>query len=203
MGFLRWVFGVSRRHYRDARRYEKGGVGIRIYALIFVLCLVGATAALETWWLGLFETNIAAGLVVTLLYLAVLATAVEYCGVYSAFGFLYAIRGTLGKIASCADRLIAARRKAKGGIPADEEYRPEKAAPPEGEYCPGAAAAPMGRECPRKADDAPGGAAPAPKRQRRAPIWLDILVGVFGALCAVSTVVLSVVIFVYHIRSGG
>lgn len=191
MGFLRWIFGVSHRHYRDARRYEKGGVGIRIFALIFVLCLVGATALLETWWLGLFETNITAGLVVTLLYLAVLATAVEYCGVYSAFGFLYAIRGTLGKIASCADRLIAARRKAKGVALADEEYRPETAD------------APVDGECHREADGAPAGAAPAPKRQRRAPIWLDILVGVFGALCAVSTVVLSVVIFVYHVRSGG
>lgn len=191
MGFLRWIFGVSHRHYRDARRYEKGGVGIRIYALIFVLCLVWATAALETWWLGLFETNIAAGLVVTLLYLAVLAAAVEYCGVYSAFGFLYAVRGTLGKIASCADRLIATRQKAKGGAPSDEEFRSEEDdAPPDG-------------ECPWEADGAPAGAAPAPERQRRAPIWLDILVGVFGALCAVSTVALSVVIFLHHIRSGG
>ena len=33
MEFLGWLFSIPSRHYRDMRRYERGGVGARIFAL--------------------------------------------------------------------------------------------------------------------------------------------------------------------------
>ena len=34
MSFLGWLFSIPSRHYRDMRRYERGGVGARIFAII-------------------------------------------------------------------------------------------------------------------------------------------------------------------------
>lgn len=47
MKFLGWLFSISSRHYRDIRRYEKGGMGARIFSIIISLLFIGAALGVE------------------------------------------------------------------------------------------------------------------------------------------------------------
>ena len=57
MRFLGWLFSVGSRHYRDMRRYERGGVGARIFSIIISLLFIAASLGLEYWFLSSIITG--------------------------------------------------------------------------------------------------------------------------------------------------
>lgn len=101
MKFLAWVFSVSQRHYREIRRYEKGGTGIRVFTIVFSLVLIAACLGLEYWFFSyLYDGGtsdglgkLAALLGIGILFVAVAVYTVEYFGVFSFTAFRMAIWG--------------------------------------------------------------------------------------------------------------
>lgn len=104
MGFLGWLFSVPSRHYRDMRRYEKGGVGARVFAIIISLVFVGAALGLEYWFLSSLMTGgslgggiakVVALIFIGIFFVATCIAAFEYCGVYAFTAFAMAIMGVV------------------------------------------------------------------------------------------------------------
>lgn len=93
-GFFGWLFSFYDRHYRDAYRYSKNVWG-RVSALVTELVFIGIALGLEYWATTLWDGNIAAAILITLLTIGILFTAIEYCLIYAFFGFKCAIVGTL------------------------------------------------------------------------------------------------------------
>ena len=62
MKFFSWLFSISTRHHRDAIIYEKGKVGSRIFTIVLLLFLVGATLCVEYWSFTVYDTS-AAGII--------------------------------------------------------------------------------------------------------------------------------------------
>ncbi|MGN0814737.1 MAG: hypothetical protein ACI4MH_05870 [Candidatus Coproplasma sp.] len=102
MKVLNWFFNVKSRHRADVKRYENGKIGVRIFVLIEMLILVGATVAVELWCLNLYENNFLAGLACTILLIAVAWAAIETCGVYCVVGFKMA---AVGAVFTAANRI--------------------------------------------------------------------------------------------------
>lgn len=100
MKLLNWIFNVKARHRSGIRRYEKGKVGARVWTVIEMLILVGATVGLEIWCLGLYEQNFIAGIACTILLIAVAEAAIETCGVYCYVGFRMAAVGAVLTVAN-------------------------------------------------------------------------------------------------------
>lgn len=99
MKFLKWIFNVSSRHRGDIRRYEKGGIGNRIFVLFLMIGLVIGTLALQYWALNLLESDfLIAVLVIIFLFIPAAGVSIEYCGLYSFIGFSMAIVGTIEKV---------------------------------------------------------------------------------------------------------
>ena len=106
MKFLGWLFSVSSRHYRDMRRYERGGVGARIFAIILSMLFVGAALGLEYWFFSSLMTEGSLGggtakfvalIFIGIFFVATFITALEYCGVYAFTAFAMAIMGVVYK----------------------------------------------------------------------------------------------------------
>ena len=106
MKFLGWLFSVPSRHYRDMRRYEKGGVGARIFAIILSMLFVGAALGLEYWFLSSLMTGgslgggiakVVALIFIGIFFVATFIAALEYCGVYAFTAFAMAIMGAVYK----------------------------------------------------------------------------------------------------------
>ncbi|MGN0818244.1 MAG: hypothetical protein ACI4L9_04670 [Candidatus Coproplasma sp.] len=103
MKVLKWFFNVKSRHRGGIRRYENGKTGARIFTIIEMLILVGATVAVELWCLNLYGKNIIAGIACTLLLIAVAEAAIETCGVYCFVGFKMAAVGAVFTVANKID----------------------------------------------------------------------------------------------------
>ena len=106
MQFLSWLFSVPSRHYRDMRRYEKGGVGARIFSIIISLIFIGITLGVEYWFFSSLMTAGSLGggiakffalLFIGCLFVAALIAAFEYCAVYAFTAFAMAIMGVVYK----------------------------------------------------------------------------------------------------------
>ncbi len=106
MKFLGWLFSISSRHYRDIRRYEKGGIGARIFSIILSMLFIGASLGLEYWFLSSLMTGgslgggitkVVALIFIGIFFVATFIAALEYCGVYAFTAFAMAIMGVVYK----------------------------------------------------------------------------------------------------------
>ncbi|MGM9969020.1 MAG: hypothetical protein ACI35S_01320 [Anaeroplasma sp.] len=104
MNFLSWLFNVKKRHMGGMRRYEKGGILARIFIIVLMLLLIGGTVAIELWCLQLLESNfLLAIFAILFLFIPITGTAIEFCAVYSFYGFRMAIWGAINSIAEKID----------------------------------------------------------------------------------------------------
>ncbi len=102
MGFLGWLFSVPSRHYRDMRRYEKGGIGARVFSIIISMLFIGAALGLEYWFFSSLMTGgslgggiakVVALIFIGIFFVATFIAALEFCGVYAFTAFAMATLG--------------------------------------------------------------------------------------------------------------
>ncbi len=102
MKFIFWLCDVSQRHYRGIRRYEKGGAGARVFAVLVSVLFIAATLGLEYWLFSSLKNEEAFGgglqKFLVLLFLGILCVAfagatLEYCAVYCFTAFRMAAWG--------------------------------------------------------------------------------------------------------------
>ncbi len=100
MKFIAWLFNISARHTIAGRKYENGGVGRRVYALIIMLVLAGLTAGAELWFTTLVNSgdNFLLIVFIGIMGLAFASGTMEYCAFYALTAFKMAIRGTVEKV---------------------------------------------------------------------------------------------------------
>ncbi len=119
MKFFEWLFSIPSRHYRDMRRYEKGGVGARIFSIIISLLFIGAALGIEYWFFSSIMTGGSLGggiakvfalLLIGCLFVATFLAALEYCGVYAFTAFAMA---TLGLVYSAEKRKAMLQKNQK------------------------------------------------------------------------------------------
>ena len=88
------------------RRYEKGGVGARIFAIILSTLFICAALGLEYWFLSSLMTGGSLGggiakvfalIFIGIFFVATFIAALEYCGVYAFTAFAMAIMGMVYK----------------------------------------------------------------------------------------------------------
>ncbi len=114
MGFFKvfgWIFGVRRRYAWEIRRYEKGGLGRRVFAIILSLFFLGATAGLEYWFnlhfMGVLvsEANLVVTILIGVIAVAVMLATIERCIVFTWVGFAnFSFNGV-------SDKLLDKQRK--------------------------------------------------------------------------------------------
>ncbi len=98
MKFLNWIFNMRQRHYKEAVKYENGGVKRRVWVIVLSLLLVAATLVLEYFTLLMYKENIVIAIFMTLLAFAFIGTALDYLGAHSTFGFKCAMWGSLASL---------------------------------------------------------------------------------------------------------
>ena len=177
MKFLSWLFQMSVRHNGDARRYEKGGVFSRIFAMIVMVVLVGATVGVEVWSFSVYSTTtegMLGGFLASFLALGLGISSIEYNVLYAYFGLKFAIVGTL-------ESFIEKGQKKKNKVNKKTETAVTTAEVAN----------------PQNVDENP-----SETKKRKCPKWLDYFVGVFGIICAVGTVVAMVFVFVSIANNG-
>ena len=103
MNVLRWLFSVRRRHRFGVRRYEKGGMGVRIVTLVLMLVICGAALGLEAWGLSMFGENILIGILLLILAALFVIAGSEFCLVYAITAIRMYVRGKAEKAARRAD----------------------------------------------------------------------------------------------------
>lgn len=182
MKFLQWLFSVGDRHYGDAVRYNRGGITTRIFAIIMLVVFVALTLALEWWAINLFNENAIYGILVFVLVLGAVEVTVEYCIVYSVYGFTYAVSGTIGDIVKKREL-----RRLNKGKKADKKCGVNGGTSGEGELI---------NSVNRSAESSENGEKQGEineeyekELKKKSPKWLDLTVGVIGALLALGTLV--------------
>ena len=98
MKFFKWIFNMRQRHYKEAVKYENGGVKRRVWVIVLSLLLVAATLVLEYFTLLMYKENVIAAIFMTILAIAVMGTALDYLGAHSTFGFKCAMWGSLASL---------------------------------------------------------------------------------------------------------
>ena len=130
MKFISWLFNVSGRHYADIRRYEKGGVGARIFSIVFSALLVAASLLIEYWFINSLTTEGSLGggitkffalIAIAILFIATAESALEFCGIYAFTAFRMA---TLGFVYSVEKRKAILERKNKNASSAETDVQP-------------------------------------------------------------------------------
>ncbi len=119
MKFIAWILSVTSRHASDIYRYEKGGKGVRVLIIVLSLLFVGLTVAAEILTINLFITMhdsdldhpFIAFFGALLLFIALFAATVDYCGCFSYVGFKMALRGG---VLTAARRADIRRKKQRG-----------------------------------------------------------------------------------------
>lgn len=110
MRFLKWIFNFKDRHHKDIIRYEKNKLAGRIFILVLLFLMVGATLGLDYWFLNCLNQNILYAILVLLfLLIPVGLTSLEFLGVYAFIGFRMFFLGTAEKIAIKIDEKIASK----------------------------------------------------------------------------------------------
>lgn len=103
--FIRYLFEFYNRHYGKGYRYTKDTKG-RVVAVITEVIIVLFSFGLEFWALSLWSGNVSENwllaFIVSLLAIGFLYSAVEFCAIYTFFGFTCAITGSLEKFLSKA-----------------------------------------------------------------------------------------------------
>lgn len=130
MKLLSWIFNLESRHFRDIRNYQKGKVGTRIFCIILVLILVGASLAVEYTALDMFKTNALNAIVlIILLFLPLVATSIEYCTLYCYLGFKMFFLGSLESIILKVEQKKKKKQQTPEAQEISQEQAPEQAAP--------------------------------------------------------------------------
>ena len=98
MKLLIWIFSIFSRHFRLINRYEKGGIGRRVYIMILTLVLAGISLGLSYYVVeSLFRNkesrNVAIGILLGILAVCFILSTLELCFVLSVTAFRIAITG--------------------------------------------------------------------------------------------------------------
>ncbi len=111
MKLLGWILNITNRHRADIRRYQKGGVGSRIFIIVLSLVLAGASIGCEIWFLNVFYNPVSDALKqflmlfgIAILALAVFFAALDYFICFSYVGFKMMARGVVLSGASLIDK---------------------------------------------------------------------------------------------------
>lgn len=97
MNFLKWIFNFESRHYMDAVRYEKHGKLSRILVMIFVPIIMAFGIGC-VYFVATQDFNPILQVFALIVALLVACACVEFCFVYSIFGFRSFVWGSLEKI---------------------------------------------------------------------------------------------------------
>ncbi len=97
MNFLRWIFNFESRHYMDAVRYEKHGKLSRILVMIFAPIIMAFGIGC-IYFVATQDFNPILRVFALIVALLVACACVEFCFVYSIFGFRSFVSGSLEKI---------------------------------------------------------------------------------------------------------
>lgn len=128
MKFLSWLFNFTGRHRGDILRYEKGKIASRIFYILFMLVLAGATVGVEYWCINLFHENFLYGLLVLIfLFIPLASVSFEYLGLYSYIGFRMFFWGTILSFAKKIDKKRQLENEEIIDIDVDKEKKSEKA----------------------------------------------------------------------------
>lgn len=169
MKFLKWLFNINKRHGVDMRRYEKGKIGTKILAIVLMFALVGATVGIEYWCINLFNVNLGYGILVLIfLLLPFIAVTLEYCELYAYLGFKMFFWGSVAKIAEKIDENHKNKTNEETQIDQTntEEIKPEILQTEKTQ----------------------------PSHERKSHFWLDLVVGILGAVLAIVTVLAIVLL---------
>lgn len=162
MKFLKWLFNLDSRHLGDSIRYEKGKIGTRIFVIIYLLVICGATIGVEYWALNLLTTDLHETLygivVLILLFFPLLATSIEFCSFYSMTGFRMFVWGSLGSI------IEKVENKKKKKVSLDVNNNTDEV---------------------EKTEE-------APKDSKKSYKWLDLIVGILGIVLVIGVLVFAI-----------
>lgn len=103
MKIISSIFNFASRHYREARIYENGKVGIRVLIIIWELILVIGTSLLEFFNYTLFNqkgNEFIYGILLFIVTIGLFFASLEINILYIILGFKMAIEGTLTKFIS-------------------------------------------------------------------------------------------------------
>lgn len=119
MNFFRWLFSVRRRHRAGIRRYEKGGAGVRVLTLFFMLLFCGIAIGLELWSFSAGKENLLVGILVFILAVIFCIAAAEFCLNYAITAIRMFVWGVVDKAAYREQQRRLAEAAAAGGMGAE------------------------------------------------------------------------------------
>lgn len=98
MKLIVWIFSIFSRHFRLINRYEKGGIGRRVYIMILTLVLFAISLGLSYYVIEfLFRNkesqNIVLGVLLAIVAICFILATIELCFVLSVTAFRIAITG--------------------------------------------------------------------------------------------------------------
>lgn len=120
MRFFGWLFSVRRRHRAGIRRYEKGGAGMRVLTLFFMLLFCGIAIGLELWSFSAGKDNLLVGILVFILAAIFCIAAAEFCLVYAVTAIRMFLWGMADKAAYRERQRRLAEAAAAGGVGAED-----------------------------------------------------------------------------------
>lgn len=119
MNFFRWLFSARRRHRAGIRRYEKGGAGVRVLTLFFMLLFCGIAIGLELWSFSAGKENLLVGILVFILAVIFCIAAAEFCLFYAVTAIRMFVWGVVDKAAYREQQHRLAEAAAAGGMGAE------------------------------------------------------------------------------------
>lgn len=119
MNFFRWLFSVRSRHRAGIRRYEKGGAGVRVLTLFFMLLFCGIAIGLELWSFSAGKENLLVGILVFILAVIFCIAAAEFCLNYAITAIRMFVWGVVDKAAYREQQRRLAEAAAAGGMGAE------------------------------------------------------------------------------------
>ena len=119
MDFFRWLFSAGRRHRAGIRRYEKGGAGVRVLTLFFMLLFCGIAIGLELWSFSAGKENLLVGILVFILAVTFCIAAAEFCLIYAVTAIRMFVWGVVDKAAYREQQRRLAEAAAAGGMGAE------------------------------------------------------------------------------------
>lgn len=95
MDFIGWILNVSNRYFRGATAYRKGGVLYKVLHVLVLIALVVGVLYLEDYSFSYLSENFFLGILLIILFVICAIVVLEMGCMYSLFGFISAISGSL------------------------------------------------------------------------------------------------------------
>ena len=95
MDFIGWILNVSNRYFRGATAYRKGGVLYKVLHVLVLIALVVGVLYLEDYSFSYLSENFFLGILLIILFVICAIAVLEMGCMYSLFGFISAISGSL------------------------------------------------------------------------------------------------------------